>query len=102
MYLGTESCFFYGFLEIRQINNQKPYYIHKLEILDSFQCRPFKNGHFVRVCTEKMKDHQYKENGAKNICSNHNQMRAYIECSKKKSIKKLYLINLSIEQSTKL
>ena len=37
MYLGTESCFFYGFLEIRQINNQKPYYIHKLEILDSFQ-----------------------------------------------------------------
>ena len=38
MYLRTECCFFYGFNEIRSINNQKPYYIHKLEIIDSFQC----------------------------------------------------------------
>ena len=33
--------------------------------------RPFKNGHFVKVCKEKMMDHQYKKNGAKNICSNY-------------------------------
>ena len=29
--------------------------------------RPFKNGHFVRVSTEKMMDHQYRENGARSI-----------------------------------
>ena len=29
-------------------------------------------------------DHQYKENGARNIYSNYNQMRAYGECSPKK------------------
>ena len=63
--------------------------------------RPLKNRHFVRVCTEKMMDHQYRENGARNIYSNYNQMRAYAECSPNQS-KKLYLIDLSIEQSTKL
>ena len=26
-------------------------------------------------------DHQYRENGARNIDSNYNQMRAYVECS---------------------
>ena len=26
-------------------------------------------------------DHQYGENGARNIYSNYNQMRAYVECS---------------------
>ena len=39
--------------------------------------RPLKNRHFVRVCTEKTMDHQYRENGAKYICSNYNQMRTY-------------------------
>ena len=29
---------------------------------------------------EKMMDHQYKENGMRNIYSNYNQMRACIEC----------------------
>ena len=43
--------------------------------------RPFKNGHFERVRAEKMMDHQYRENGARNIYSNHNQVRAYVECS---------------------
>ena len=43
--------------------------------------RPFRNGHFVRVCMEKMIDHQYKENGTRNVYSNYNQMRAYVECS---------------------
>ena len=43
--------------------------------------RPFKNRHFVRACTEKMMDLQYKENGARNIYSNYNQVRAYVECS---------------------
>ena len=43
--------------------------------------RPFKNGHFVRVCTEKMRDHQYRKNGARNTYSNYNQMRAYVKCS---------------------
>ena len=50
---------------------------------------------------EKMMDHQYRENGARNMYSNYNQMRAYVECSPNQS-KKLYLIDLSIEQSTKL
>ena len=46
-------------------------------------------------------DRQYRENSARNIDSNYNQIRAYVECSPNQS-KKLYLINLSIEQSTKL
>ena len=33
--------------------------------------RPFKNGHFVSVCTEIMMDHQYEESDA----------RTYVECS---------------------
>ena len=43
--------------------------------------RPFKNEHFVRAGMEKMMDHQCKENGARNIYSNYNQMRACVECS---------------------
>ena len=46
-------------------------------------------------------DHQYRENGARNIYSNYNQMRAYAECSPNQS-KKLYLIDFSIEQSMEL
>ena len=30
-------------------------------------------------------DRQYRENGARNIYSNHNQMRAYVECSPNQS-----------------
>ena len=30
---------------------------------------------------EKMMDHQYRENSARKIYSNYNQMRAYVECS---------------------
>ena len=45
--------------------------------------RPFKNIHFARVCKEKMMDHQYRENGARN----HNQMRAYVECFSNQSKK---------------
>ena len=63
--------------------------------------RPFKNQHFVRVCKEKMMDYQYRGNGTRNINSNYNQMRAYVECSQNQS-KELSLINLSTEQSTKL
>ena len=44
---------------------------------------------------------QYGENGARNMYSNCNQMSAYVERSPNQS-KKLYLIDLSIEQSTKL
>ena len=62
--------------------------------------RPFKNRHFVRVCMKKMMHHQCKQNGARNIYSNNNQMRAYVECSPNQS-KKLYLIDLSNEESTK-
>ena len=32
-----------------------------------FHLETFKNGHFVRVCTEKMKDHQYRESDARNV-----------------------------------
>ena len=46
-------------------------------------------------------DHQCKENGARNVYSNYNQMRAYVECTSNQS-KKLYFIDLSIDQSTKL
>ena len=63
--------------------------------------RPLKNRHFVGVCMEKMMDRQYRENSARNMYSNYNQMRAYDECSPNQS-KKIYLIDLSIEQSTKL
>ena len=45
MYLRTECCFFYGFHEIRSINNQKPYHIHKLEIIDSFQWLTYPQRH---------------------------------------------------------
>ena len=62
----------------------------------------FENRHFVRVCMEKMMGHQYiRENSARNIYSNYNQMRAYVECSPNQS-KELHLIGLSIEQLTKL
>ena len=47
-----------------------------------------------------MMGHQYKENGTRNMYSDYNQMKAYAECSPNKS-KKLYLIDFSIEQSTK-
>ena len=63
--------------------------------------RPLKNGHFIRVCTERMMDHQYGGNGARNVYPNYNQMRAYVECPPNQQ-KKLYLIDLSSEQSTKL
>ena len=36
---------------------------------------------FIRVCTERMMDHQYGENRAKSIYLNYNQIRAYVECS---------------------
>ena len=42
--------------------------------------RPVKSWHFIRVCTEKRMDHQHRENGTRNIYSNYNQMRAYVEC----------------------
>ena len=61
---------------------------------------PLKNEHFIRVCTKKMMDHQYGENGAGNIYSNYNQIRAYVKCSPNQS-KKLCLFDLSIERSTK-
>ena len=45
-------------------------------------------------------DHQYIENGVRNMYSNYNQMRANVECFPNHS-KKLSLIDFSIEQSTK-
>ena len=41
--------------------------------------RPLKNRHFLGVCTEKTMDRQHRENGARNIHPNYNQMRAYVE-----------------------
>ena len=51
--------------------------------------RPFKNQHFVGVCTEKMLDRQYRENGVRNTYSNCYQIRAYVECSPHQSKKVL-------------
>ena len=46
-------------------------------------------------------DHQYEDGEARNIYPNYNHMRANVESSPNQS-KKLYLIDLSIEQSTNL
>ena len=46
-------------------------------------------------------DHQCRENGARNIYSNYNPVKAYVECFPNQS-RKLYLIDPSIQQSTKL
>ena len=54
----------------------------------------FENRHFVGVCTEKMMDHQYRENGPRNIYSNYNQMGTFVECSPNQS-KKLSTFPLS-------
>ena len=48
-----------------------------------------KNRHFLGVCKEKMIDYQYRENGARNIYSNYNKMRAYVECSPNQSKSKV-------------
>ena len=57
---------------------------------------------FVRVCTEKMMDYQYRVNGTRNIYSNYNQMRAYVECSPNQSKKNYTLLHdFSIKPSTK-
>ena len=56
--------------------------------------RPFRKWHFVMVCTEKMMDHQYEKNGARNTYSNYNKMRAFVDSSPNQS-KKLYFIDLS-------
>ena len=39
-----------------------------------------------------MMDRQYRENGARNIYSNYNQMKAYVECSQSQS-KKIYTLS---------
>ena len=46
-------------------------------------------------------DRQYRENGATVIYSDYNQVKAYFEYPQNQS-KKLYLMDLSIEQSMKL
>ena len=53
---------------------------------------------------DKMIDHQYTENGARNNISNHNQMKAYCE-SYLNQLKKLHLIDnfhLNFEDSGKI
>ena len=62
----------------------------------------FEKGHFVRVCAEKIIDYQNKENRTRSSYSNQNRMKALILLMLSKSIKKSYLINSLIEQSTKL
>ena len=41
----------------------------------------------MRVCTEIMVDHQYGENGKRNMYSNYNQMKVYIKYSPNQSKK---------------
>ena len=48
-----------------------------------------------------MMDRQYRENGARNTHSSYNQMKACVECSPNEP-QKIYLIDPSIEQLTKL
>ena len=66
---NISSNFSPQFLSICEYNSGK-----KLHVTD-----PLKNRHFVWTCTEKNMDRQYKENGMRNIYSNYNQMRAYVE-----------------------
>ena len=48
-------------------------------------------------------DHQYGENGARNIYSNYNQMRAYVECSPNQSkIIPLRPFHRAIEETLKI
>ena len=41
--------------------------------------RPFKIGQSVRVCTDKMIDHQCREKATRNMYSNYYQMKAYCQ-----------------------
>ena len=41
------------------------------------------NEHFVRVCTDKIIDHQYRENGARNIYLNYNKMLNALQINRK-------------------
>ena len=49
-------------------------------------------------------DHQYGENGARNIYSNYNQMRAYVECSPNQSKKIIPYrrFHLAIDETLKI
>ena len=66
--------------------------------------RPVKNRHFVGVCTEKMMDRHYRENGARNMYPNYNQMRAYVECSpnQSKKIIPLQLFHRAIHETLRI
>ena len=52
----------------------------------------FEKSTFLGVCTEKMVDRQYRENSGRNIYSNHNQMRAYVECFPNQSKNYIFFI----------
>ena len=60
----------------------------------------FQTWTFLRVCTEKMIDHQYRENDGRSINPNCSQIKAY--CAVQVNEKKLYLIDNFIEQLAKL
>ena len=62
--------------------------------------QPFRTRHFVRVCTEKTVDHQYRENGVRNIFKGSSDESLLWMLSK--SIKTLFVIYNSIEQFAKL
>ena len=102
IYVGSPICYFCEKRILKLLSLSSCQYVSTIPGKKTACYRPFKNEHFLEVCTEKMMDHQYRENGAKNIYSNYNQMRAYVECSPNQFKKELYLIDLSIEQSTKL
>ena len=98
---GSPTCYFHEKHILKLFPLSSCQYVNTIPEKKTACYRPLKNRHFVGVCTEKMMDRQYRENGARHIYSNCNQMRAYVECSPNQS-KKLYLFDLSIEQSTKL
>ena len=58
--------------------------------------RPFKNRHFVRVCTEKMMEHQCKvsRKDVRNTCSKYSQVKAYVDCSPDQSRKTYTLLTV--------
>ena len=64
---STFSNFFLMLLSIKEYNSREKPVCYE----------PFKNRQFVKVCTEKIIDYQFRENGARNIYSDCNQMKVY-------------------------
>ena len=69
------TCYFDGKRILKRFPLSSCQYVSTIPEKKTACYRPSKNRHFVRVCTEKMKDHQYRENGAR--CSPNQSKKNY-------------------------